>query len=315
MYLGIDVSKGKLDVGSTAWEGVEKYANNVKGIGKLLKRLSVEKPELVVLESTGGYERLVSKTLFDNGIRVSVMNPWQTHNFAKSLGNRAKTDAIDASMLARFAEVLKPAPTKVLNDGEYELKQLVMRRIQLVQQKTQELNRLEHTSGIVAQSIRKMVRSLRAEIKNITDKIGAMVGKREGLSKRAEQLKSAKGVGLITAHSLCVLLPELGTLNRKQIAALVGVAPYNRDSGSTVGQRSIYGGRAEVRSALYMATLTAIRSNRKIKEFYKKLVSKGKKKKVALVACMRKFLVCLNAMLKSNKSWSDNPEPVRVSGS
>jgi len=308
MYIGIDVSKGKLDVGCTTWESVEQYTNSSKGVAKLLKRISTATPELVVMESTGGYERLVSKALVGSGIRVAVMNPWQTHNFAKSLGLRAKTDVIDASMLAKFAEVVKPRASEIMSDQEFALKQLVLRRSQLVCQKTQEMNRLEHASPIVAKSIRKMIRSLRLEIKHITKNIELFLAKNEIMTKRAQALQSAKGVGLITAYSLCTLLPERGTLNRKQIAALVGVAPFNHDSGNKTGQRSISGGRPEVRSALYMATLTATRSNPKIKAFYKKLVSRGKKKKVALVACMRKFLVCLNAMLKAEQTWNDRPK-------
>lgn len=312
MYLGIDVSKGKLDVGSTTWESVEQYTNNNKGIGKLLKCLEQAKPELVVMESTGGYERLVAKALQEQGIKLAVMNPWQTHNFAKSLGQRAKTDVIDAGILARFAEVVKPSVTPILSDEEFELKQLVLRRMQLVQQKVQEKNRLEHASPPIRSSIRKMIRLISAEIEQIVGKIEKMVAKNKTMAKQAENLQSAKGIGGVTAYTLCLLLPELGKLNRKKIAALVGIAPFNRDSGNKTGQRSIFGGRSEVRAALYMATLTAVRCNKKIKSFYKKLVSKGKKKKVALVACMRKFLVCLNAMMKANQSWSDQPKPATL---
>ena len=236
------------------------------------------------------------------------MNPWQTHNFSKSLGQRAKTDTLDAAMLAKYGEVIKPATTRVLTDEEFELKQLVLRRMQLVQQRTQEKNRIEHASPLIKTSIRKMIKLLSSEIKQIMGKIEKLISKNEDMTKQAERLTSAKGIGMISAYSLLMLLPELGKLNRKQIASLVGIAPFNRDSGSKDGQRSIFGGRSEVRSALYMATLTAIRFNKKIKTFYKKLVRKGKKKKVALVACMRKFLVCLNAMLKTNQSWSDKPK-------
>jgi transposase len=180
---------------------------------------------------------------------------------------------------------------------------MLLRRIQLVTQKVQEKNRLEHASPLIAKSLQKMIRALGAEIKKITKQIGALVNRNAEMKQKVALLISAKGIGEISAYSLRLLLPELGTLNRKQIAALVGLAPFNHDSGKSVGQRSIAGGRSEIRSVLYMATLTAIRSNLKIKNFYKKLVGKGKKKKVAIVACMRKFLVCLNAMLKTNKEW------------
>lgn len=308
MYIGIDVSKARLDVMGTRWKSAESYENSRKGIMKLMKRLGKEKPSLAVMESTGGYERGVAKALQALEVKLAVMNPWQTSNFAKSLGLRAKTDKIDAGVLASFAEAVKPLETKISSDEEFELKQLVLRRQQLVAQKVQEKNRLEHASPVVATSIRKMIKVLSAEIKQIKGKIESLIKKNELLSEKVELLKSAKGIGAITAYSLCLLLPELGVLGRKQISALVGVAPFNRDSGGSVGQRRISGGRSEVRSVLYMATLTAIRSNTKIKDFYKKLTSKGKKKKVALVACMRKFLVCLNAMVKTNKSWISKVE-------
>jgi transposase len=303
MYAGIDVSKAVLDVNGTAWRETEQYKNNKGGIDKLLKRFSDEPPTLVVMESTGGYERAVAKALQEKGIAVAVMNPCRTHNFAKTLGIRAKTDKIDAIILSQFAEAVKPAVTQVIGDEEFELRQLLLRRIQLVTQKVQEKNRLEHASPLIAKSLQKMIRALGAEIKKITKQIGALVNKNAEMKQKIALLISAKGIGEISAYSLRLLLPELGTLNRKQIAALVGLAPFNHDSGTSTGQRSIAGGRSEIRSVLYMATLAAIRSNLKIKNFYKKLVGKGKKKKVAIVACMRKFLVCLNAMLKTNKEW------------
>ena len=303
MYVGIDVSKGKLDVAGSVWSAPEQYRNSKGGIGKLVKKLAKEKATLVVMESTGGYERAVAKALQERQIPVAVVNPWRTHNFAKSLGERAKTDSIDAEMLWKFGEAVKPSPTTVSSDDEFELKQLLLRRIQLVHQRTSEKNRLEHAAPVVAQSIRKMIKALRTEIAKITEKIGELLAKDVQQMSKIALLKSAKGIGDLSAYSLKLLLPELGTLNRKQIAALVGVAPFNHDSGTQQGERCIKGGRSEIRSVLYMATLTAIRCNPKIKTFYKKLVKKGKRKKVALVACMRKFLVCLNAMLKTNQEW------------
>ncbi len=308
MYVGIDISKSTLDVKSTTWSEPEKYSNSRTGIEKLLKRLSGEAPSLVVMEATGGYERNVAKALQSKEISLAVMNPWQTKNFAKSLGKRAKTDKIDAEILSKFAEAVKPASTVVSSDEEFELKQLVSRRQQLVRQNVQEKNRLGHATPLIAQSIRKMIKLLRAEIKQITRKIKDRVGGLESTRARAEVLLSAKGVGELTAYSLCILLPELGKSNRKKIAALAGIAPFNDDSGKASRPRRIQGGRADVRSVLYMATLTAIRCNTKIKSYYKKLVKRGKKqgnKKIALVACMRKFLVCLNAMLKTNQPWKN----------
>lgn len=308
MYVGIDIAKAHVDVKGQTWSDVERYLNEKRQIKKLVKRLNTEDTTLVVMESTGGYERELAKALDDAAIKVAVVNPWRTRNFAKSLGLRAKTDPIDTGVILRFAETIKPEPTKVLSDQEYELRQLLIRRIQMIKQKTQEKNRLEHACPLVKKSILSVIRSLNTHIKAITKQIDKLIKKDSSMAQTADLLQSAKGVGQIVAYSLIALLPELGQLNRKAIAALVGVAPYNRDSGNHSGQRSIIGGRSEIRSVLYMATLTAIRCNSKIRIFYRTLLSRGKKKKVALVACMRKFLVCLNAMVKTNKPWNLNQE-------
>ena len=303
MYIGIDVSKGSLDVKSTGWKEVKQYKNSKAGIKKLISDLAEEEVELIVMESTGGYERNVAKALSESGHKVAVMNPWQIRNFAKGLGRRAKTDKIDAEILSLFAQIVKPAATRILNDEEFELRQLVLRRIQLVTQKTQEKNRLEHASPVIAKNIRAMLKELRKQIKGITKEINRWLAEHKIASDLSKLLQSAQGVGEVVGFSFYALLPEIGTLNRKEVAALVGVDPYNRASGNFAGQRSIAGGRSEIRSVLYMATLTAIRSNEKIKPFYKKLLSRGKKKKVAIVACMRKFLICLNAMAKTKTPW------------
>jgi transposase len=303
MFVGIDISKAYLDVKGTTWSEVERYSNEKPQIRKLAKRLKTEGVTLAVMESTGGYERELAKALQDAAVRVAVVNPWKTHNFAKGLGVRAKTDPIDAGVLSRYAELVNPEPTKVPSDQEHELRQLLIRRIQMIKQKTQEKNRLEHACPLVRKSIQSVIKSLNSHIKAITKQIEKLIARDESMAQSAALLQSAKGVGKIVAYSLIALLPELGQLNRKAIAALVGVAPYNRDSGNHSGQRSISGGRSEIRSVLYMATLTAIRCNSKIKTFYRILLAKGKKKKVALVACMRKFLVCLNAMIKTNSHW------------
>ena len=308
MYVGIDIAKAHVDVKGQTWSDVERYLNEKRQIKKLVKRLNTEDTTLVVMESTGGYERELAKALDDAAIKVAVVNPWRTRNFAKSLGLRAKTDPIDTGVILRFAETIKPEPTKVLSDQEYELRQLLIRRIQMIKQKTQEKNRLEHACPLVKKSILSVIKALNTHIKAITKQIDRLIKKDSSMAQTADLLQSAKGVGQIVAYSLIALLPELGQLNRKAIAALVGVAPYNRDSGNHSGQRSIIGGRSEIRSVLYMATLTAIRCNSKIRIFYRTLLSRGKKKKVALVACMRKFLVCLNAMVKTNKPWNLNQE-------
>ena len=304
MYVGIDVSKLQLDVKGSDWERVERYSNRLKEIRQLVKRLKNEGAMLVVLESTGGYERNVALALKAAEMKVAVVNPMRTHNFAKSLGMRAKTDKIDANILCEYAEKIKPDETRVLTADEEELRQLVTRRTQLINQRTQEKNRIEHSCSMVKSNIRSSIKSLNKQIKSITEKMEKFIEVDQSMTNITNLLRSAKGVGQIVAYSLIALLPELGSLNRKQVAALVGVAPYNKDSGNHFGIRSISGGRANIRCVLYMATLSAIRTNVKIKNFYKVLVSKGKKKKVALVACMRKFLVCLNAMIKTGQSWT-----------
>lgn len=306
MYVGIDVSKASLDVMHQSWKKSEKFANRNTGIRRLLKKLSGEPTALVVIESTGGYERLVAKSLDAAGIKVAVVNPMQTHNFAKVLNLRAKTDPIDAHLLATYAERMKPSPTTLLSDEAFQLQQLVKHRLDLVAQRTQAKNRLGHETGFVASSTKRVIKFLDKEIASAEGELAQQIKSSEAYADKAAQLQSASGVGLITAYSFCALLPELGQLNRKAVAALVGVAPYNQDSGGKTGQRSVSGGRRELRCVLYMATLTAIRSNPPIRAFYKQLVGRGKKKKVALVACMRKFLVCLNAMMRNKERWKSN---------
>lgn len=304
MNIGIDVSKSYLDVYCNTWGETRQFKNETRGIKRLIKELCKNPVELVVMEATGGYERTVAVALQEHGINIAVVNPRLTKNFARSLGLRAKTDKIDAQMLQRYAAAIKPAPTQVLSSVDYELQQLLMRRLQLVSQRTQEKNRRSREPlPTIKKSITAVIRTLNLQINAITKELTRGIASQPLLESNVARLQTASGVGILTAYGLCVLLPELGMLNRKQIAALVGVAPFNNESGGRQAARSIFGGRAPVRSLLYMATLSAVRSNPHIKSFYKRLLQHGKKKKVALVACMRKFLICLNAMLKSNQDW------------
>lgn len=307
MKIGIDVSKSRLDIEASIWQGSKQFKNETNDINRFIQKISASPVELVVMEATGGYERKLALALQQSGIKVSVVNPRQTKNFAKSLDLHAKTDAIDAKMLLRFAEAIAPAPSSIISEEQYQLQQLLVRRLQLIKQRTQEKNRRSNNlPADVRKSINGIIRALNIQIKRVTVQLECLIMKSADRSSHINRLLTANGIGEITAYALCALLPELGQLNRKQIAALVGVAPFNKDSGDTSKPRSIFGGRAEIRSALYMATLSAVRHNPDLKTFYKRLSSKGKKKKVALVACMRKLLVRLNAMVREKENWKDN---------
>lgn len=305
MNIGIDVSKSRLDVHYSTWSESKQFDNDAKGIEKFIKSIIALAVERVVMEATGGYERKVALALEKAKINVCIVNPRLTRNFAKSLGLRAKTDEIDAMMLSRYAEAIKPAPTKIMSADDYALQQLLMRRLQLINQRTREKNRRAHEPiPAVRKSIIAVIKALNLQIKSITKELENQISDKPLLTQKIERLQTASGIGVVSAYALVIFLPELGTLNRKQIAALLGVAPFNCDSGNRQGLRSIFGGRSEVRSIMYMATLAAIRSNPYIKNFYKRLLHRGKRKKIALVACMRKFIVCLNAMIKNNQNWN-----------
>jgi transposase len=303
VFVGIDVCKARLDVATSSSEQIESVANDESGIATLLQRWAVVKPALIVLDATGGIERPLVRALAVAQLPVVVVNPRQVRDFAKATGRLAKTDRIDARVLAHFAEAVRP-PLRALPDAlSEELAALIARRRQITNMLTAEGNRLTRASKPVRKRIEAHIRWLRAELERADQDLDRIIRQSPIWREKEDLLKTVPGVGPVMSRTLMANLPELGTLNRKQIAALVGVAPFNRDSGSSRGRRSIWGGRAPVRATLYMATLVASRWNPVIRDFYKRLCAAGKLHKVALVACMRKLLTILNAMVKHHSPW------------
>lgn len=306
VYVGIDVSKSRLDVGFNSSAESFGVNNEPAGIAALIKQLTKVKPALVVLEATGGLQTPVVASLAAAGVAVAVVNPRQVRDFAKATGKLAKTDSIDAKTLAKFAEALQPEPRRLPDDMENQLRALVTRRHQVVEMLVSEKNRLSSSAGKVRPRIELHIAWLEKELDDI-DKETLKAIKNSPLWREKENLlRSVPGVGPVVASTILACLPELGELSRKEIAALVGVAPFNRDSGQFRGKRMVWGGRARVRSVLYMATLVATRHNPVIKEFYARLRDAGKVPKVALVACMRKLLCILNTIIKQRVSWRDD---------
>lgn len=303
VYIGIDVSKASLAIadGSTGeyWE----VDNSVEGIEQLAKRLQQVKPELIVLEATGGWEAAAAATLAASGLAVAVINARQVRNFARSLGRLAKTDKIDAAVLARFAEAIHPAPSVLPDEQTREFQAILTRRRQLIEMIIAEKNRLPLTHPKLQNRIKEHIVYLEEELDKLDRDLDERLKASPVWREKDNLLQSVKGVGPVTSKTLLAELPELGQLNRKKIAALVGVAPFNRDSGKMRGKRCIWGGRASVRTTLYMAAMSAIRFNPVIRPYYEHLIRAGKVHKVALVACMRKLLTILNAMMRSGTSW------------
>jgi len=307
LYIGIDVSKAALDVAVGQSGDFWRVKNNPDGIRTLVERLEALRPALVVLESTGGYELRAASALYVAGLPVTVVNPGRVREFAKSIGQLAKTDKLDARLLAVFAEKVKPKPSRLPDEEEQLLTGLVRRRRQLLEMRTAETNRLDTTHPSLVQQLRSHVDWLTAEIEALDRQIDDFIDHSPLWSQKDELLQSTPGVGAVLSHTLLAEVPELGQLSRTEIAALIGVAPLNRDSGAKRGKRSIRGGRANVRCVLYMATLSATRHNPVIRTFYHRLLDNGKEKMVAIVACMRKLLVILNAMARDLRPW--NPVP------
>ncbi|MCP4519845.1 MAG: IS110 family transposase [Delftia sp.] len=309
-FVGIDVSSQTLEVASSAEAKTWQVGNDAAGIEQLTAQLMSLQPALVVLEATGGYEFEAACALQASGLAVAVVNPRTARDFARAMGALAKTDALDARMLAAFARVLHQHPererfVKPLADAELQcLQALVLRRRQLVQMITSERQRMRVSHAAARPSIERVVEFLKTELGGSDADVAAHVGQHH--AKLAQALASVPGIGAASVAVLLAELPELGKLDRRRIAALVGVAPLNRDSGQMRGQRSIWGGRADVRRTLYMATLTAVRHNAPLKAHYERLLAVGKRKKVALVACMRKLLTMLNAIAKNGSSWDQS---------
>jgi transposase len=307
VFVGIDVSSLTLEVASSTEAKTWQVGNDAAGIEQLAAQLAGLKPALVVLEATGGYEFEAACALQAAGLAVAVINPRTARDFARAMGALAKTDALDARMLAAFARVLHQHPererfVKPLADAELQrLQALVLRRRQLVQMITSERQRMRVSHVAARPSIERVIEFLKTELGDSEADVAAHVQRHH--AELAAALASVPGIGAASVAVLLAELPELGRIDRRRVAALVGVAPLNRDSGQMRGQRTIWGGRADVRRTLYMATLTAVRHNPILKTHYERLLAAGKRKKVALVACMRKLLTMLNAIAKHGSKW------------
>jgi len=306
-FVGVDVCKAALDVAVRPGGVVWQVDNDKAGISELVRRLGQLKPASIVLEATGGYERAAAKALFRAGLPVAVVNPRQPRAYARATGQLAKTDRIDAQVLSRFGEVIRPRLVTSDDTARDELSGLQARRQQLMEMVTAEENRLQTAQPKVAREIREHLGWLKKKAKQLDKEIEERVQSRPEWSMTEEILRSVPGVGPVLSAAIIAGLPELGRTDRRQIAALVGVAPLNRDSGTLRGRRCVWGGRAPLRSVLYMATLAATRHNPVIGAFYRRLCAAGKPRKVALVACMRKLLTILNTMLRNQTPWLTRP--------
>ena len=305
IFIGIDVSKARLDIAMRPSGESESVTNDKAGIQTLVKRLGTIQPALIVLEATGGVERCVTRALASAELPVVVVNPRQVRDFAKASGQLAKTDRIDALVLARFGQALRPSVRPLPDEVTLELRALIVRRRQITEMIVAERNRLSAASKAVRKRIDAHLRWLEAELGHADKDLDQRIRQSPMWQENQDLLKSVPGIGPIVSRTLLAELPELGELNRRQIAALVGVAPFNCDSGRLQGRRAIWGGRASVRAVLYMAALVASRRNAVIRTLYQRLLQAGKARKVALVACMRKLLTILNAMIKHKTRWSE----------
>lgn len=302
-YVGIDVSKEHLDVVLRPTGEYLMANNDERGIESLAARLKEVGPALVVVEATGGMEQPVGAALAVGGLPVAVVNPRQVRDFAKAVGRLAKTDRIDAAVLAHFAEAVRPEPRPLADEDARELSALVLRRRQLLDMITAEGNRARTAPKRVRKRIEAHLRWLRKELKRANEDLERAVRESPVWREKDDLLRSVPGVGPTLSATLLAELPELEHLDRRRLAALVGVAPLNRDSGTLRGIRTVWGGRSAVRKTLYMATLAATRSNPTVKSFYERLVAAGKPKKVALTACMRKLLAIVGAVLRNRNPW------------
>jgi len=304
VFVGIDVAKTECVVAVRPTGATWTAPQTEEGWAQLASRLHTLAPTLVLLEATGGLERPVTSVLAAAGLPVAVVNPRQVRDFAKATGTLAKTDAVDAAVLAHFAEAIRPLPRPVPDATTQTLAALVTRRRQLVEMCTAEENRLGSAPPPLRAGLRAHIRWLQRQLAGLDTDLDQAIRSHPGWRVQDDLLRSAPGVGPVLAATLLGGLPELGTLSRRAIAALVGVAPWARDSGPRRGPRRCWGGRADIRAVLYMATLAAVRWNPVLRAFYQRLLAAGKLKKVALVACMRKLLTILNAMVKTQTRWT-----------
>lgn len=303
IYVGIDVSKLRLDVDQSPMSAPRQFEQSPTGHAALVEHLQALGPELIVMEATGGLEIPIAAHLASSGLPVVVVNPRQARDFAKAVGVLAKTDAVDAQVLARFAASVRPQVRALKSAQTRELEALLTRRRQIVDMITAENHRLSSARSRIARQIRQHIIWLKKRLDEADHDLDQEVRHSPIWQHQLELLTSVPGVGRITAIALLAQLPELGRLSHREVSALVGVCPYNRDSGTLHGRRTIWGGRAAVRAKLYMAAIVGTRHNPVLRAFYRRLVDAGKPKKVAIVACMRKLIVILNAMIKNNQPW------------
>ncbi|MFQ5961905.1 MAG: IS110 family transposase [Candidatus Methylomirabilales bacterium] len=305
VFVGIDVSKAQLDLAVRPSGPAHSVPNDETGIAALVTHVQAVHPTLIVLEATGGWELPVVRALVDAGLPAIVVNPRQVRDFAKATGQLAKTDRLDALVLARFAESVRPALRPLPDTATQELRALLARRRQLLEMRTAEKNRLSTAPPRVRKGIQAHIAWLDRQLGGVDEDLSTAIRQSPVWREHEDLLRSVPGIGPVMSRTLLADLPELGTLNRKQIAALVGVAPLNRDSGTLHGRRTVWGGRATVRATLYMATVAATKWNPVIRAFYRRLRAVGKKPKVALVACMRKLITILNVILKHRTPWCE----------
>lgn len=303
LFVGIDVSKRSLEVSIHGQADSQKYGNDPDDLARLVAAMNQVQPELIVMEATGGFERRAAAALRQAGFQVAVANPTRVRRFAQGVGVMAKTDKIDARLIAWYASVAQPAPNGQLSPAEEKLAALVERRRQLLVELVAEKNRLVTCSEYTRADIEEHIEWIEAHVERLEEHIRACIAQNPEWQERAAIIDSVPGVGEVTASTMLAELPELGKLNRQQIAALVGLAPFNQDSGPKRGKRKIAGGREGVRSVIFMATLSATRHNPVIRAFYERLLKNGKLKMVALTACMRKLLVIINSMVRKGEYW------------
>lgn len=307
LYVGIDVAKSHWDVAIAGQKRVRRFMADASGLAALLEWFEEICPKLVCLEATGGYERVLRAALHQHRLLLSVVNPRQIRDFARAQGELAKTDAIDATVIARFAAMFQPEPDEPPTPAQERLRSLRARRQQVVHSLTQEKNRLATAPDEETQeSIKEAIGFYDRQLRELDSRLAQLTSIDPAFRDRLALLITVPGVGLVTATGLLAELPELGAMNRGQAAKLVGLAPLNRDSGSLRGKRLIGGGRTHVRRSLYMATIVATKHNQLIRAHYRQLLARGKSKMTALVACMRKLLLILNAMIKNNSAWKEN---------
>jgi transposase len=304
IFVGIDVSKDRLDVADRPAGEVWQVSYDSRGISDLVERLGELSPYLVVLEATGGLELTLTGELAAVGLPVAVVNPRHVRDFARAAGKLAKTDALDAQVLAHFAEAMQPEPRPLPDASAQEFRAMVTRRRQLLEMITAEKNRFKTATHRVRPQVQGHIRWLEESLEGLDKDLGDLIRSSPLWRAKEKVLRSTPGVGPVLSMTLLSDLPELGVLNRGEIAALVGVAPFNRDSGTLRGKRKVWGGRGQVRAALYMAALVATRYNPVLREFYQRLCAAGKPKKVALTACMRKLLTILNTMVRDHRHWN-----------